>query len=514
MVPVAEPAGDGAHRAAARSPRLQRGRSPTCTGSRRRSRGHFGDGSEFGVELSYSHEEELLGTAGGVRNVADFLGDSFLVVAGDALTDIDLTAMREFHESHDGVATLADEAGRRHRRVRGRDHRRRRARSRASRRSPTRPRRSPTSPTACIYMFRARDLRLLPGPGRARPPARRPAAVRRLGDGRLPGAARERRALLLARDRRLLERHRQPRGAAARGTSTPCAARSRSSPARPRSARASARPARSTGVEVEGPVLVGAGVEFGAGARIQGPAIVGDGCRIGDGACGARLDPARRDRAAGPRRCWSARSPVASPSPDAFLTVARHTRAAGAARSGHEAAARRSLSESDARRSARPAGARLPPGAVLCTRCSRRLAEAEPLAGSGPRASTAVWSSAAHEGVARDLVTALKFRRLLPVAELMADRIEWLAPASLLSGAIVPVPTALACARSAVASTRRPRSPRRSPCAPALALRPVLSRADLGRQLGRRRAERIGRPPRRATCAARRRAACSWSTTC
>jgi len=69
--------------------------------------GHFGDGSKLGIELSYRYEEQLLGTAGGVRNVADFLGDSFLVVAGDALTDIDLTAMRAFHESHDGLATVA-----------------------------------------------------------------------------------------------------------------------------------------------------------------------------------------------------------------------------------------------------------------------------------------------------------------------------------------------------------------------------------------------------------------------
>ena len=68
---------------------------------------HFGDGSEFGVELTYSREEQLLGTSGGVRNAADFLGDSFLVISGDALTDIDLAAMRDFHESHDGIATLA-----------------------------------------------------------------------------------------------------------------------------------------------------------------------------------------------------------------------------------------------------------------------------------------------------------------------------------------------------------------------------------------------------------------------
>ncbi len=68
---------------------------------------HFGDGSQLGVELSYSPEEQLLGTSGGVRNAAGFLGDSFLIISGDALTDLDLTAMREFHESHDGIATLA-----------------------------------------------------------------------------------------------------------------------------------------------------------------------------------------------------------------------------------------------------------------------------------------------------------------------------------------------------------------------------------------------------------------------
>jgi len=68
---------------------------------------HFGDGSAFGIELSYSREEQLLGTSGGVRNAAGFLGDSFLVISGDALTDIDLGAMREFHEGHGGIATLA-----------------------------------------------------------------------------------------------------------------------------------------------------------------------------------------------------------------------------------------------------------------------------------------------------------------------------------------------------------------------------------------------------------------------
>jgi mannose-1-phosphate guanylyltransferase len=71
-------------------------------------RGRYGDGSEFGISLEWSFEEELLGTAGGVRNVRDFFGDEpFLVMAADALTDIDLTALREAHDRHGGIATLA-----------------------------------------------------------------------------------------------------------------------------------------------------------------------------------------------------------------------------------------------------------------------------------------------------------------------------------------------------------------------------------------------------------------------
>lgn len=133
-------------------------------------------------------------------------------------------------------------------------------------------------------------------------------------------------------------------------------------------------------------------------------------------------------------------------------------------------------------------------GAVLCTRCGRRLGETKPLAGRGASGLDRVWSSASHEGVARDLVTALKFRRLLPVAGVMAERIEWLAPESLLSGEIVPVPS------TRLRSLGRGFDPA-AEIAAALALctgaplRPVLARSDFGRQLGRRRAQRIGRPP-------------------
>jgi predicted amidophosphoribosyltransferase len=134
------------------------------------------------------------------------------------------------------------------------------------------------------------------------------------------------------------------------------------------------------------------------------------------------------------------------------------------------------------------------PEAVVCTRCGRRLAAAEPLLGKGPPGLDRAWSSAPHEGVARSLVAALKFRRLLPVADLMADRIQWLAPAHMLSGAIVPVPPAPSRLRRrgfdpagelAAALAERLDSP----------LETCLARRGGRRQVGRRRAERIGQPP-------------------
>jgi predicted amidophosphoribosyltransferase len=135
------------------------------------------------------------------------------------------------------------------------------------------------------------------------------------------------------------------------------------------------------------------------------------------------------------------------------------------------------------------------PEAVVCTRCGRRLAAAEPLLGKGPPGLDRAWSSAPHEGVARNLVAALKFRHLLPVAELMADRIQWLAPAHMLSGAIVPVPPAPSRLRRrgfdpagelAAALAERLEAP----------LEGCLVRRGGRRQVGRPRAERIGRPPR------------------
>lgn len=67
---------------------------------------YFGDGSDFGVSMEYFVEEQPLGTAGSVKNAEDFLDETFIVVSGDSLTDIDLTKAVEFHRSRNAVATI------------------------------------------------------------------------------------------------------------------------------------------------------------------------------------------------------------------------------------------------------------------------------------------------------------------------------------------------------------------------------------------------------------------------
>ncbi|WP_395105698.1 sugar phosphate nucleotidyltransferase [Actinomadura sp. SCN-SB] len=70
-------------------------------------RNYFADGEELGMALSYATEEVPLGTAGSVRNAAEALRDDrFLVISGDALTDIDLTDMVRFHEENGALVTI------------------------------------------------------------------------------------------------------------------------------------------------------------------------------------------------------------------------------------------------------------------------------------------------------------------------------------------------------------------------------------------------------------------------
>lgn len=69
---------------------------------------YFGQGDRWGVELVYSYEAELLGTAGGVKKMEPFLGigDDFLIHYGDILTDQNFTAMLHFHRQHNALVTL------------------------------------------------------------------------------------------------------------------------------------------------------------------------------------------------------------------------------------------------------------------------------------------------------------------------------------------------------------------------------------------------------------------------
>jgi len=259
---------------------------------------HFGDGSELGLGLAYSYEDRLLGTAGGVRNVAEFLGDSFLVLAGDALTDIDLAAMREFHESHDGLVTVATK------RVAdttefgvviaGED-----GRIQGFQEKPEPAEALSDLANTCIYMFRDEIYDFFPSPGTSKaagaddPPGFADWAMDvfpALLENDVPFYSHEIDAYW--NDIGNLGELRQSNfdalgGAVAVELGAPEVA-------------PGIRSATPLGdAEVEGPALIGAGVELGAGTRIQGPAIVGDGCRVGDGAwvrdaillAGAELPP-------------------------------------------------------------------------------------------------------------------------------------------------------------------------------------------------------------------------------
>ena len=70
-------------------------------------RDYFQDGSDFGVQMTYAVEEDQpLGTAGCVKNIAELLDGTFLVISGDSITDFDLSAAIQFHQQRRSKATL------------------------------------------------------------------------------------------------------------------------------------------------------------------------------------------------------------------------------------------------------------------------------------------------------------------------------------------------------------------------------------------------------------------------
>ncbi len=69
--------------------------------------GYFGDGSQFGVKLSYVVEDTPRGTAGAVKNAERYLDETFLALNGDVFTDLDITAMIDLHRQRKSKATIA-----------------------------------------------------------------------------------------------------------------------------------------------------------------------------------------------------------------------------------------------------------------------------------------------------------------------------------------------------------------------------------------------------------------------
>jgi predicted amidophosphoribosyltransferase len=135
------------------------------------------------------------------------------------------------------------------------------------------------------------------------------------------------------------------------------------------------------------------------------------------------------------------------------------------------------------------------PKACLCAACETSMDATPPPPVARVRELDIAWAALPHDGVARRLVAALKFGRLLSAAEPMAERIAARSPVSLLAGTVVPVPAApsrrlgrgfdpaeqIAIGLAGLAG---------------LPLSACLGRADGPRQVGRTRAARIATPPR------------------
>jgi mannose-1-phosphate guanylyltransferase len=69
---------------------------------------YFGDGRGLGLEIHWSHEPELIGTAGGTKRLEELWGrETILVASGDGLHDIDVTALLGHHRRTNALATLA-----------------------------------------------------------------------------------------------------------------------------------------------------------------------------------------------------------------------------------------------------------------------------------------------------------------------------------------------------------------------------------------------------------------------
>jgi len=66
----------------------------------------LGSGDRFGINVTYSIEERVLGTAGALTRLRDFFDDTFIVFYGDMLTDLNIAQLLEFHQTKGALATI------------------------------------------------------------------------------------------------------------------------------------------------------------------------------------------------------------------------------------------------------------------------------------------------------------------------------------------------------------------------------------------------------------------------
>lgn len=68
---------------------------------------HFGDGSNFGIEIEYVHEESPLGTAGALSLLPESISkESLIMINGDILTNVDFSKVLDFHDENEALATM------------------------------------------------------------------------------------------------------------------------------------------------------------------------------------------------------------------------------------------------------------------------------------------------------------------------------------------------------------------------------------------------------------------------
>jgi len=67
---------------------------------------YLGNGKKYGINLHYSLEKKLMGTAGGLKKVEQHFYDTFVVMSGDGLSDINLVKALSFHKSKKALATI------------------------------------------------------------------------------------------------------------------------------------------------------------------------------------------------------------------------------------------------------------------------------------------------------------------------------------------------------------------------------------------------------------------------